>query len=235
MILEVSDLSMSYGPVPVLRGISFGVADKSVTCIVGSNCAGKSSLLNTIAGILRPSAGKILFQGKDITQFPPHSRVADGITLVPEGRRLFPNLSVLENLESGAFTARKHENIRDNLEQIHAMFPILKQRTRQLARSLSGGEQQMLALGRGLMSRPKLLMLDEPSLGLMPTMVDKIFETVKTVNDSGVTVLLVEQNVNRSLSISDKAFVFENGRIVLDGIGRDLMNNVHVKKAYLGL
>jgi len=226
---------MSYGPVSVLRDISFGVPEKSVTCVVGSNCAGKSSLLNTIAGILHPSAGRVLFQGKDITQVPPHSRVAAGITLVPEGRRLFPNLSVLENLESGAFAAKKHANIRDDLEQVQAMFPILRQRTRQLARSLSGGEQQMLAIGRGLMSKPKLLMLDEPSLGLMPTMVDKIFETVKRVNDSGVTVLLVEQNVNRSLNIADKAFVLEHGRMVLDGAGRDLVNNAHVKKAYLGL
>ncbi len=235
MILETSGLSMSYGPVPVLRDISFGVAERSVTCMVGSNCAGKSSLLNTIAGILHPSAGRILFEGRDITRLPPHSRVAEGITLVPEGRRLFPNLSVLENLESGAFVTKKHANIREDLEQVQAMFPILKQRSRQLARSLSGGEQQMLAIARGLMSRPKLLMLDEPSLGLMPTMVDKIFETVKRVNDSGVTVLLVEQNVNRSLSIANRAFVLEHGRIALEGVGKDLLNNAHVKKAYLGL
>jgi len=235
MILEACGLSMSYGPVPVLRDVSFGVAEKSVTCMVGSNCAGKSSLLNTIAGILHPSAGRILFKGKDITKLPPHSRVADGIILVPEGRRLFPNLSVLENLESGAFTTKKHANVRNDLEQVQAMFPILKERARQLARSLSGGEQQMLAIGRGLMSRPKLLMLDEPSLGLMPTMVNKIFETVQTINDAGVTVLLVEQNVNRSLSIADKAFVLEHGRIVLDGAGEELMNDAHFKKAYLGV
>lgn len=226
---------MGYGPVPVLRDVSFDVPEGTITCIVGSNCAGKSSLLNTIAGLLRPSSGRVLFQGTDITSSPPHSRVASGITLVPEGRRLFSNLSVRENLESGAFAVRKDRHMSETLEQVYAMFPILKERSRQLARSLSGGEQQMLAVGRGLMSRPRLLMLDEPSLGLMPTMVDKIFETLKTINETGVTVLLVEQNVQRSLNLSSKAFVLENGRVVMQGTGQELMANGHVKKAYLGL
>lgn len=226
---------MQYGPMQVLRDVSFAVADRSITCLVGSNCAGKTSLLHTIIGLLHPSSGRILFEGKDVSRLPPHVRIAQGMTLVPENRRLFPNLSVLENLESGAFTSRKHGDVHESMEQVYKMFPILKQRQKQLARSLSGGEQQMLAMGRGLMMKPKLLMLDEPSLGLMPTMVDKIFETVKTVNDSGVTVLLVEQNVNRSLNIAEKAFVLENGRVVLEGAGKDLLDNEHVKRAYLGL
>jgi branched-chain amino acid transport system ATP-binding protein len=235
MMLEVSDLCMYYGPVQALKDVSFAVAEKSITCLVGSNCAGKTSLLSTIMGLLRPSSGKILFEGKNMTRLPPHLRVAQGITLVPEARRLFSNLSVLENLESGAFTSRKREQVREGLEQVYKLFPILKERQKQLARSLSGGEQQMLAMGRGLMSRPRLLMLDEPSGGLMPTMVDKIFDTVKSVNEAGVTVLLVEQNVNRSLNIADEAFVLENGRIVLEGAGKDLLDDGHVKKAYLGL
>jgi branched-chain amino acid transport system ATP-binding protein len=235
MMLEVSDLCMYYGPVQALRDVSFAVAETSITCLVGSNCAGKTSLLSTIMGLLRPSSGKILFEGKDVTLLPPHLRVAQGITLVPEARRLFPNLSVLENLESGAFASKKREHVREGLERVYKLFPILKERQKQLARSLSGGEQQMLAIGRGLMSRPRLLMLDEPSAGLMPTMVDKIFDTIKAVNDAGVTILLVEQNVNRSLNIADEAFVLENGRIVLEGAGKDLLDDEHVRRAYLGL
>ena len=234
-MLQVSHLDVHYGQVQVLRDISFEVPEGSITGVIGSNCAGKTSLLNAVMGLLHPSAGTIFFEEKEVTSLPTHLRVAQGIVLVPENRHLFQNLSVFENLESGAFKTKDRDEVRKGLEEVYSMFPILKERRKQLASSLSGGEQQMLAIGRGLMSKPRLLMLDEPSNGLAPAMVEKIFETVKTINEAGVTVLLVEQNVNKSLGIADKAFVIENGNIVLEGIGKELLNNEHVKRAYLGL
>ena len=235
MMLQVSDLNVHYGQVQALRDVSLEVSEGSITGVVGSNCAGKTSLLNAVMGLLHPSGGTILFEEREITSLPIHLRVTRGIVLVPENRHLFGSLSVFGNLESGAFKTKDRDEIRKGLEEVYSMFPILKERRKQLAGSLSGGEQQMLAIGRGLMSKPRLLMLDEPSNGLAPAFVEKIFETVKTVNDAGVAVLLVEQNVSKSLEIADKAFVMENGSIVLQGTGQELLNNERVKRAYLGL
>jgi len=234
-LLEVDMINVFYGDAQALWDVSFKVKEREVVSIVGSNGAGKSTILRTISGLLHPGRGAITFLGKRIDIVPAHNVVESGIAHMMEGRRLFPQMSVLENLELGAYPKRASGKIRDTLEWVYQLFPILKERRRQLAGTLSGGEQQMLAIARGLMSCPKLLMLDEPSLGLAPTLVLRTFEIVEKINQEGVSVLLVEQNVHHALSLANRGYVLENGRIVLEGEGKELLNNEHIKKAYLGL
>ena len=233
-LLKVVRVTSGYGTLTVLNQVSCEVADKSLVAIVGSNGAGKTTLLNTISGILHPCSGKIYFKGKEINGMPPHEIARLGISHVPEGRRIFPNLSVLENLKMGAYLAR--ENMKNGmLKKVFEMFPILKERKNQPARTLSGGEAQMLAIARGLMRGPSLLMLDEPSLGLAPKVVASVYETIEAIKKNGVSILLVEQNVRYALEIADKAYVLENGKIVMQGRGRDLLKNKNIKKHYLSL
>lgn len=232
--LDVQNLSVSYNDLQVIWDISFNVGKRSVVTIIGPNSAGKSTILKTIAGVLNPSKGKIFFGGEDITDQPPHSRVEKGLALVPEGRQLFPYLTVYENLESGAHLRTRGE-IKDTLEWVYQLFPVLAARTNQLARTLSGGEQQMLAIARALMSKPRLLMLDEPSLGLAPILVQKLYEVIERLNEEGLTVLLIEQNVYAGLKHADKAYVLESGRIVMAGKGEELLKNEYIEKSYLGL
>jgi len=234
-LLKLHQVDTYYGDVQALRKVSFEVREKEIVSIVGSNGAGKSTTLNTISGILRAASGTIEFQNQRIDHLPPHEIVDRGVVQIPEGRLLFPYMTVLENLDLGAFNRTAREARNKNLEWVFRLFPILKERMNQLAGTLSGGEQQMLAIARGLMSIPKLLMLDEPSLGLAPLLVRLVFETVRTINDQGITVLLVEQNVYHSLSASSRGYVLENGSVVLEGGGKDLLNNPQVKEAYLGI
>ena len=234
-MLDTERLSVFYDGLQAVWDVSFSVADLSVTALIGSNGAGKSTILQAISGILTQVEGGIRFQGTTINSLPPHRRVDIGISLIPEGRRIFPYLTVQENLEIGAYSRQARRKLSITLERTLRLFPRLAERRRQIAASLSGGEQQMLAIGRGLMSLPRLLMLDEPSLGLAPLMVNVVFETIQTINEEGVTVLLVEQNVRRTLQIAAEVCVLENGKITLRGTGRDLLENPHVKKAYLGL
>jgi len=234
-LLEVQNVNVAYGLVQVLWDISFRVEEGEIVAIVGSNGAGKSTTLKTISGLLRPSSGSIVFKGERLDQTPAHMVVEKEVAHIPEGRRLFPFSSVLTNLELGAFTRRARRETAENVEYVFELFPVLRERQNQLAGTLSGGEQQMLAIGRGLMSRPSLLMLDEPSLGLAPKLVLKTLDTLQELNKRGVTILLVEQNVNSALSLCTRGYVLENGRIVLEGSGQELLNNPHVKEAYLGV
>ena len=233
-LLEIKDLSVYYGMIQALKGISFTVDEGEVIALIGANGAGKTTTLHTITGLLPVSGGSITFDGTDITKVPAHRIVSMGMAHVPEGRRVFANLSVLQNLKMGAFTRKDKEEIRNNLEDVFARFPRLKERQNQLAGTLSGGEQQMLAIGRALMSNPKILLMDEPSMGLSPIFVAEIFDIIEKVKESGTTVLLVEQNAKKALSISDRAYVLETGRIVLDGKASDLLQNEEIRKAYLG-
>ncbi|HDM92887.1 MAG TPA: ABC transporter ATP-binding protein [Candidatus Korarchaeota archaeon] len=232
-MLSVENLEAGYGDVQVLWGVSLRVEKGEIVALLGSNGAGKTTTLKTISGLLKPKSGKIAFDGVEITGKPPHEVVRLGISLVPEGRRLFPKMTVYENLRMGAYLVSG--DVSDRLETVYSLFPILKERRNQLAGTLSGGEQQMLAIARGLMSSPRLLMLDEPSLGLAPKIVQEVLRAVNQIRDEGVTVLLVEQNVQQALSIADRGYVIETGRIVLEGTGRELLENEHVKTAYLGL
>jgi branched-chain amino acid transport system ATP-binding protein len=234
-LLEVQNVNVAYGLVQVLWDISFRVEEGEIVAIVGSNGAGKSTTLKTISGLLRPSSGSIVFKGERLDQTPAHMVVEKEVAHIPEGRRLFPFSSVLTNLELGAFTRRARRETAENVEYVFELFPVLRERHNQLAGTLSGGEQQMLAIGRGLMSRPSLLMLDEPSLGLAPKLVLKTLDTLQELNKRGVTILLVEQNVSSALSLCTRGYVLENGRIVLEGSGQELLNNPHVKEAYLGV
>ncbi|MEM2511206.1 MAG: ABC transporter ATP-binding protein, partial [Candidatus Methanomethylicia archaeon] len=206
-----------------------------ILCVVGSNGAGKTTILRTISGLIHPKSGNIKFLGKEIHNIPPHKIVEMGIAHVPEGRQVFPQMTVLENLKMGAFTRRAWSKMEDTLEFIYQLFPILKERGKQLAGTLSGGEQQMLAIARGLMAKPSLLMIDELSLGLAPKIVELLFEAIKNINDQGVTILLVEQNIRAALEVSDRGYVLENGRIVLSGKSEELIEDETIKKAYLGL
>jgi len=234
-MLKVTNMSATYGDVQVLWNVSFEVNQGELVALVGANGAGKTTILNTISGLVRRTEGKIEFLGQSLDRIPPH-RVAElGIAHVPEGRRLFPEMTVRENLEMGSLAPAAKAKRQETLEWVFQLFPILKERQRQEAGTLSGGQQQMLAIGRGLMARPKLLMLDEPSLGLAPVLVDHIFEVIQEVNKEGLTVLLVEQNVMHALNLCSRAYVLENGRIVLHGSGKELLNKQHVKEAYLGL
>jgi len=234
-MFEVNNINVFYGDLQALWNVSFKVEKGEVVVIVGSNGAGKTTILKTISGLLHPKSGMINFLDKRIEKDPPHKIVNLGIAQIPEGRHLFPYMTVLENLEIGAYTSRAREKKNETMEWVYQLFPILKERKSQLAGTLSGGERQMLAVGRGLMSRPKLLMLDEPSLGLAPKLVLQVFDIVKKVNEEGVTILLVEQNVRHALEIANRAYVLETGKITLEGTGKKLLASDHVKKAFLGL
>lgn len=234
-LLIAQDLEVSYGVTQVLWGISFAVAKGKVTCIIGSNGAGKTTALNTIAGVLPVRKGKILLNGADITPLPTRSRVKRHLSLVPEGRQLWPGMSVEENLLMGCFLPALRSKSHGGLARVYELFPRLKERRHQMAGTLSGGEQQMCAIGRGLMSEPQLLMLDEPSLGLAPKLVDEIFQFITNISRQGVTILLVGQNVNYTLQVSHYGYVMETGRITLEGTSEMLMNNEFVRKAYLGV
>jgi len=233
-LLEINEINVHYGEVQTLWGISLKVLEGEIVSVVGSNAAGKTTTINTISGILRPTSGEIFFDRGRIDRLPPYDIVELGIVQVPEGRRLFPQMTVLENLEIGSYPKNTRNKKDHTLEKIFALFPILDDRKGQLAVSLSGGEQQMLAIGRGLMAQPRLLMLDEPSLGLAPLMVQKVFEIVKDIKVQGTTIVLVEQNVVHSLRIADRGYVLENGRITMDGEGKALLEDKSLKKAYLG-
>ena len=233
-MLEINEINVRYGEVQTLWGISLKVLEGEIVSVVGSNAAGKTTTINTISGILRPTSGEIFFDRGRIDRLPPYDIVELGIVQVPEGRRLFPQMTVLENLEIGSYPKNTRNKKDHTLEKIFALFPILDDRKGQLAVSLSGGEQQMLAIGRGLMAQPRLLMLDEPSLGLAPLMVQKVFEIVKDIKVQGTTIVLVEQNVVHSLRIADRGYVLENGRITMDGEGKALLEDKSLKKAYLG-
>jgi branched-chain amino acid transport system ATP-binding protein len=233
-LLEVENISVQYGAFKALYDVSLTVEDGLIVSIVGANGAGKTTLLNTISGLLRPTSGKITLDGIELTALPGHKIVYEGVVQIPEGRKLFPDMSVYDNLISGAMHPRAKPGREETIEEVFDLFPVLRERRTQLAKSLSGGEQQMLAIGRGLMSKPKLLMLDEPSLGLAPLLVRQIFEIVQELKALGLTILLVEQNVRHSLAIADYAYVLETGRIVLSGPGREVLEDEHTKRAYLG-
>ena len=234
-LLKVSNIDVFYGDLQALWGVSFEVHEGEKVVIVGANGAGKTTTLKTISGLLRPRSGTIEFKGQRIDKLPPHKIVELGIAHVPEGRRIFPKMTVLENLEMGAYIKRAREKFDDTLEWVFSIFPRLKERKNQIAGTMSGGERQMLAIARGLMSRPDLLMLDEPSLGLAPKLVMKTFEVIKRIGEEGVTILLVEQNVKHALELADRGYVLETGRITLSGTSEELLSNDYVKKAYLGM
>ncbi|MFZ5634874.1 MAG: ABC transporter ATP-binding protein [Bacillota bacterium] len=234
-MLKLNDVTTAIGGFEAIRGVSMEIKQGEFVALLGSNGAGKSTLFRTIAGVLKPSRGTIEFNGKQISRMPAHAVVSLGLSLCPEGRQLFPQLSVYKNLILGAYTRRKNrKEVERNLDQVYDLFPILKERSSQLAGTLSGGEQQMLAIGRALMSQPQMLLLDEPSMGLAPLVVQKIGEGIKTINQSGTTVFLSEQNAHVALMITQRGYVLENGRLVLEGPSSDLLNNSQVKKAYLG-
>ena len=231
-ILEINELSVAYGGIQAIKGIHLEAESGSIVTLIGSNGAGKSSTLRSIAGIVKAKSGQVLFEGENILGMSPDQIVKRGITLVPEGRRVFPNLSVYENLRIGAYLRK--DNIESDLDYVYSLFPRLKERSWQMAGTLSGGEQQMLAVGRALMARPKLIMMDEPSLGLAPLVVQGIFDIIRTINKDGITVLLIEQNANMALKIADHAYVMQTGEIIMEGSGAELLENEQVKEAYLG-
>ncbi len=233
-MLEIKDLEVYYGMIQAIKGVSFDVNEGEVIALIGANGAGKTTILHTITGLLNAKKGSVWFEGKDITKIPAHKIVSMGMAHVPEGRRVFANLTVLQNLKMGAYTRKDKNEIDQTLDNIYKRFPRLKERQNQLAGTLSGGEQQMLAMGRALMSHPKIILMDEPSMGLSPIFVNEIFDIIKSVSASGTTVLLVEQNAKKALSIADRAYVLETGKIVLYGKASDLLNNDSIKKAYLG-
>ena len=231
-MLNIENLKVNYGGIEAVKGISFAVPDGQIVTLIGANGAGKSTTLRSVAGLVRPSAGTITWNGEDITGVSPDRIVSKGITLVPEGRRVFPDLTVLENLKIGAYLRK--DSLEEDIEWVYSLFPRLKERSWQAAGTLSGGEQQMLAVARALMSRPTLMMMDEPSLGLAPLVVKDIFSIIRKVNEQGVTILLIEQNANMALHVADTAYVLETGRLTLSGTGAELLSNEAVKKAYLG-
>ena len=234
-MLEVKKANLAYGQMQVLKEVSLQVRDREIVSLIGANSAGKSSMLNAISGLVPLAGGEILFEGKPIHSLPSHEIIEMGIIQVPEGRRIFPYMSVRENLLMGCYSRRSRPKSGETLQRVFELFPRLAERRSQLGESMSGGEQQMLAIGRGLMAGPKILMLDEPSLGLAPIIVDMIFKVLQEVNRQGVTILLVEQNVKESLDISSRGYVLENGRVSLEGAAKDLLENSYLKKAYLGL
>jgi len=230
-MLRIDDLRVNYGGIEAVKGISLDVPENEIVTIIGANGAGKSTTLRTVAGVVKPTSGKIIFNGEDITGHSPDTIVTKGITLVPEGRRVFPDLTVLENLKVGAYIRK--DKLDDDIKWVYELFPRLKERSWQAAGTLSGGEQQMLSVGRALMSRPKLMMMDEPSLGLAPIIVKNIFDIIKEINRQGVTILLIEQNANMALQTATTAYVLKTGLISMKGTGNELLNNEEVKKAYL--
>ena len=233
-LLEVKDIQVYYGMIQALKGVSFEVNEGEVIALIGANGAGKTTTLHTISGLLRSKTGSIIFDGKDISKVPAHEIVTLGMAHVPEGRRVFANMTVLQNLKMGAFTRKDKAEIEETLKVVYKRFPRLEERQNQLAGTLSGGEQQMLAMGRALMSKPKIILMDEPSMGLSPIFVNEIFDIIKSVSESGTTVLLVEQNAKKALSIADRAYVLETGTVSMEGNADDLLNNEAVQKAYLG-
>ena len=233
-MLEVKDLEVYYGVIQAIKGISFHVDKGEVIALIGANGAGKTTTLHTVTGLISPKNGHVMFEGKDITKVPAHKIVSMGMAHVPEGRRVFAELSVYENLKMGAYTRKDKNEIEESLKNIYKRFPRLEERKNQMAGTLSGGEQQMLAMGRALMSRPKIILMDEPSMGLSPIMVNELFDIIRSVSESGTTVLLVEQNAKKALSIADRAYVLETGKIVLEGNAKDLLEDDSIKKAYLG-
>ena len=233
-MLEVKDLQVYYGMIQAIKGISFEVNQGEVIALIGANGAGKTTILHTVTGLIAPKAGSIVFEGQDITKIPAHKIVSMGMAHVPEGRRVFAQLSVYDNLKMGAYTRKDKNEIEESLEMVYKRFPRLEERKNQMAGTLSGGEQQMLAMGRALMSKPKIILMDEPSMGLSPIFVNEIFDIIQEVSASGTTVLLVEQNAKKALSIADRAYVLETGNIILQGDAKKLMNDESVKKAYLG-
>ena len=235
MLLDVKDLNVYYGAIHALQGISFTLNEGEIVSLIGANGAGKSTTLRTISGLLRPRRGSVIFKDEDITMMPAEQIVRRGVVHVPEGRKIFAPLTVRENLDMGAYTRSNATEIQQSLDRVFASFPRLKERLNQLGGTLSGGEQQMLATGRGLMSRPTLLLLDEPSMGLSPIMVEEIFRIIKEINSQGTSILLVEQNALMALQIANRAYVLETGRIILEGTGKELRESSRVKEAYLGV
>jgi amino acid/amide ABC transporter ATP-binding protein 2, HAAT family (TC 3.A.1.4.-) len=233
-LLEIKDLEVSYGIIKAIKGISFDVNEGEVIALIGANGAGKTTILHTITGLITADRGTVQFEGKEITKVPAHKIVGMGMAHVPEGRRVFANLTVLQNLKMGAYTRKDKNEIEQTLETVYTRFPRLKERQNQMAGTLSGGEQQMLAMGRALMSHPKIILMDEPSMGLSPIFVNEIFDIIQSVSASGTTVLLVEQNARKALSIADRAYVLETGNVVLKGKADELLHNDAIKKAYLG-
>ena len=233
-LLEIKNLEVSYGIIKAIKGISFDVNEGEVIALIGANGAGKTTILHTITGLITADRGTVQFEGKEITKVPAHKIVGMGMAHVPEGRRVFANLTVLQNLKMGAYTRKDKNEIEQTLETVYTRFPRLKERQNQMAGTLSGGEQQMLAMGRALMSHPKIILMDEPSMGLSPILVNEIFDIIQSVSASGTTVLLVEQNARKALSIADRAYVLETGNVVLEGKADELLHNDAIKKAYLG-
>jgi len=234
-MLEVSNLDVFYGKSRALRDVSLKVEEKEIVALVGANGAGKTTLLNTVSGLLRPASGSIEFLGKRIDRLAPYKIMNLGICQIPEGRKLFSDMTVGDNLEMGAYSSAAWKRRKETLERVYQVFPVLKERQRQSAKKLSGGERQMVAIGRGLMSNPRLCMFDEPSYGLAPKLFSEVLEVIKRLREQGITIFLVEQNVRQTLETADRAYVLENGRIVLEGKGKDLLQDERVKKAYLGL
>lgn len=233
-LLEIKDLEVNYGVIKAIKGVSFDVNEGEIIALIGANGAGKTTILHTITGLIQAKKGSVVFDGKELTKTPPHKIVSMGMAHVPEGRRIFQQLSVLENLKLGAYTRKDKSEIASTLKMVYERFPRLEERKNQVAGTLSGGEQQMLAMGRALMSKPRIILMDEPSMGLSPLLVSEIFDIIKVINESGTTVLLVEQNAKKALSIADRAYVLETGKITLSGDAKDLINDESVKKAYLG-
>jgi branched-chain amino acid transport system ATP-binding protein len=233
-MLKVTDLKVHYGAIQALKGISFEVAKGEIITLIGSNGAGKSTTLNGISNVIKKSGGKVEFNGQDVSAMAPDRLVASGLVQVPEGRRIFANLSVRDNLEMGAYSRKDRQGIKDDFDMVYGIFPRLKERAKQIAGTLSGGEQQMLAMGRSLMSKPTLLLMDEPSMGLAPILVDEIFAVIGRINQAGTTILLVEQNAYKALSVASRAYILETGNVVKSGPARDLMKDDSVKTAYLG-
>lgn len=233
-MLEVNDLQVYYGMIHAIKGVSFHVNEGEIIALIGANGAGKTTILHTITGLIAPKGGQVVFEGKDITKTPAHKIVELGMAHVPEGRRVFAQLSVYQNLKMGAYTRSDKNEIEESLEMVYKRFPRLEERKNQMAGTLSGGEQQMLAMGRALMSKPRIILMDEPSMGLSPILVNEIFDIIQSVSASGTTVLLVEQNAKKAMAIADRAYVLETGKISLDGNAKDLLNDDSIKKAYLG-
>lgn len=234
-MLRLNNVTAGYGATTILHDVSLEVSEGEVVTIVGGNGAGKTTTLRTVSGLIEATAGSITFEDEDITHFPAHQVVNRGITLIPEARQLFPEMTVLENIQMGAYRPAAKNRYDQRLEEVLTLFPRVKERLHQQAESLSGGEQQMVAIARGMMACPKLLMFDEPSLGLAPIVVSQVFDVVKRIAESGTTVLIVEQNVNQTLKVADRAYVIENGRMVMDGQAQELMGDDHIRKAYLGI
>jgi len=234
-MLEVTNVSSGYGMVQILWNVSFKIKEKEIVSIIGPNGAGKTTLVKTIAGLLTAKTGTIRFNGDAVEKLPPYEIVKRGITMVPEGREIFPRMTVEENIRLGAYTIKEKGKVAESRERVYQIFPVLKKKEKTLAQNLSGGEQQMLVIARSLMSNPQLLILDEPSLGLAPIIVEKVLDTLQTINDDGVAVLLVEQNIRDTLNIANRAYVLEEGKIIIEGEGRELLDNDHIREVYLGL